>query len=90
MKGFFDVGILRCGEFSMWIIYSVGIFRAGNFHAGNFHAGNFHVRIYLVGTFLVNTFNPLMPSGSFNICCPRDCVSRTANEKLVTIVANGH
>ena len=21
-------------------------------------------------------FNPLMPSGSFNICCPRDCVSR--------------
>ena len=20
--------------------------------------------------------NPLMPSGSFNICCPRDCVSR--------------
>ena len=24
-------------------------------------------------------FNPLMPSGSFNICCPRDCVSRTAN-----------
>ena len=34
--------------------------------------------------------NPLMPSGSFNICCPRDCVSRTANEKLVTIVANGH
>ena len=34
--------------------------------------------------------NPLMPSGSFNICCPRDTVSRTANEKLVTIVANGH
>ena len=23
--------------------------------------------------------NPLMPSGSINICCPRDCVSRTAN-----------
>ena len=22
------------------------------------------------------SFNPLMPSGSFNICCPRDCVSR--------------
>ena len=21
-------------------------------------------------------FNPLMPSGAFNICCPRDCVSR--------------
>ena len=20
--------------------------------------------------------NPLMPNGSFNICCPRDCVSR--------------
>ena len=34
--------------------------------------------------------NPLMPSGMFNICCPRDAVSRTANEKLVTIVANGH
>ena len=34
--------------------------------------------------------NPLMPSGSFIICCPRDCVSRTANEKLVTIVANRH
>ena len=23
--------------------------------------------------------NPLMPNGAFNICCPRDCVSRTAN-----------
>ena len=34
--------------------------------------------------------NPLMQSGSFNICCPRDAVSRTANEKLVTIVANRH
>ena len=22
---------------------------------------------------------PLMPNGAFNICCPRDCVSRTAN-----------
>ena len=21
-------------------------------------------------------YNPLMPSGAFNICCPRDCVSR--------------
>ena len=61
-----------------------------------------------------------MPNGVFNICCPRDCVSRhnggtsgaplkplrvdsalkalstvrglrgTANEKLVTIVANRH
>ena len=20
--------------------------------------------------------NPLMPNGAFNICCPRDCVSR--------------
>ena len=36
------------------------------------------------------SINPLMPSGSFNICCPRYCVSRTANEKLVTIVANRH
>ena len=35
-------------------------------------------------------FNPLMPSGAFNIFCPRDAVSRTANEKLVTIVANRH
>ena len=52
--------------------------------------------------------SPLMPNGAFNICCPRDCVSRhnggtsgapimprdavsrTANEKLVTIVANRH
>ena len=23
--------------------------------------------------------NPLMPNGKFNICCPRDAVSRTAN-----------
>ena len=23
-----------------------------------------------------NLLNPLMTSGSFNICCPRDCVSR--------------
>ena len=22
------------------------------------------------------TFNPFMPTGAFNICCPRDCVSR--------------
>ena len=22
------------------------------------------------------SFNPLMPNGVFNICCPRDCVSR--------------
>ena len=22
--------------------------------------------------------NPLMPNGAFNICCPRDCVSRPA------------
>ena len=21
-------------------------------------------------------FNPFMPTGAFNICCPRDCVSR--------------
>ena len=34
--------------------------------------------------------NPLMPKGSFNICCPRDAVSRTANVELATIVANGH
>ena len=34
--------------------------------------------------------NPLMPSGSFNICYPRDAVSRTANVELATIVANGH
>ena len=25
------------------------------------------------------SINPFMPSGAFNICCPRDCVSRTAN-----------
>ena len=24
----------------------------------------------------VNELNPLMPTGAFNICCPRDCVSR--------------
>ena len=23
--------------------------------------------------------NPFMPTGAFNICCPRDAVSRTAN-----------
>ena len=23
--------------------------------------------------------DPFMPTGAFNICCPRDCVSRTAN-----------
>ena len=37
---------------------------------------------------------PLMAIGNYSyqflICCPRDAVSRTANEKLVTIVANGH
>ena len=27
----------------------------------------------------IAVINPLMPSGVFNICCPRDCVSRTAN-----------
>ena len=25
------------------------------------------------------TFNPFLPTVAFNICCPRDCVSRTAN-----------
>ena len=24
----------------------------------------------------IYVFNPLMPNGAFNICCPRDCVSR--------------
>ena len=45
--------------------------------------------IYLI-CFEYYAFNPLMPNGAFNIYCPRDCVSRTANEKLVTIVANRH
>ena len=36
--------------------------------------------VRLVGVaFAVWGVNPLMPSGAFNICCPRDCVSRTAN-----------
>ena len=39
---------------------------------------------------IMRPLNPFMPTGLFNICCPRDCVSRTANEKLVTIVANRH
>ena len=26
-----------------------------------------------------NCINPFMPTGAFNICCPRDAVSRTAN-----------
>ena len=26
--------------------------------------------------YLITLFNPLMPNGAFNICCPRDCVSR--------------
>ena len=30
-------------------------------------------RLRVVFMYLVN---PLMPKGSFNICCPRDCVSR--------------
>ena len=47
-----------------------------------------HFFFYFAGK--ISYINPLMPSGSFNICCPRDCVSRTANEKLVTIVANRH
>ena len=25
---------------------------------------------------IVSEFNPFMPTGAFNICCPRDCVSR--------------
>ena len=33
------------------------------------------------GNFLIalSCVNPLMPNGAFNICCPKDCVSRTAN-----------
>ena len=46
--------------------------------------------LYLDVSAIIYIYNPLMPSGAFNICCPRDAVSRTANEKLVTIVANGH
>ena len=30
----------------------------------------------IVHKLVVFVFNPLMPSGVFNICCPRDCVSR--------------
>ena len=26
--------------------------------------------------------NPFMPTGAFNICCPRDAVSRSANVEL--------
>ena len=25
---------------------------------------------------ILESFNPLMPNGAFNICCPRNCVSR--------------
>ena len=49
-----------------------------------------HFMISINISTVVCALNPLMPSGAFNICCPRDCVSRTANEKLVTIVANRH
>ena len=38
------------------------------------------------GTFLTNIiFNPFMPTVAFNICCPRDAVSRTANVGTVGI-----
>ena len=33
--------------------------------------GNFVIQFHSV-----QSFNPLMPSGAFNICCPRDCVCR--------------
>ena len=51
-----------------------------------------YLYVYIAGNdnFLIN---PLMAIGNnsyqFLICCPRDAVSRTANEKLVTVVANG-
>ena len=32
--------------------------------------------IELLGTILFVIFNPFMPTIAFNICCPRDCVSR--------------
>ena len=32
--------------------------------------------MFIIGIIIVGNFNPLMLSGSFNICCPRDCVSR--------------
>ena len=35
-----------------------------------------HVTIVSDMKFSILTFNPLMPTGAFNICCPRDCVSR--------------
>ena len=28
---------------------------------------------------VMDIIKPFMPTGAFNICCPRDCVSRTAN-----------
>ena len=34
-------------------------------------------REHIEGVFIYILFvNPLMPNGAFNICCPRDCVSR--------------
>ena len=29
------------------------------------------------------TLNPLMSNGAFNICCPRDCVSRTVSPGMM-------
>ena len=37
--------------------------------------GKFH-RLHRVNVCPKNDINPLMPNGAFNICCPRDCVSR--------------
>ena len=39
------------------------------------------------GVFSVVEFNPFIPTVAFNICCPRDCVSRTAN--VGTVGKNG-
>ena len=33
--------------------------------------------------------NPFMPTGAFNICCPRDCVSRH-NGSEITIDSEGY
>ena len=39
------------------------------------------------GDAVVDIINPLMPSGAFNICCPRDAVSRTANVDVEVLLS---
>ena len=67
----------QVGVTSMWIVGVKLLIAIYESHRDIIHkGGDSHTNV-----------NPLMPNGAFNVCCPRDAVSRTAN--VGTVGTNG-